>query len=103
MHYKLQGTVYMTAGVKRYLLKHSEDIQNALKRFRTHDYDSEEGKPENELIAEFGAYRLSFGTVWIINYHLFSNRDFITVLLPKEYERSDYYEKRTETNRKGHS
>lgn len=85
MKYNLQDTVYMTAGVKRHLLKHSEDIQDALKRFRTHDYDSEAGKPDNELIAEFGAYRLPFGTVWIINYDLFSGQDFITVLLPKEY------------------
>lgn len=83
--YRMQDTVYMTAGVKRYLLKHSEDIQNALRRFRKHDCDTEEGKPDNDLIAEFGAYQMPFGTVWIINYDLFSGQDFITVLLPKEY------------------
>lgn len=83
--YQLCDTVYMTAGVKRYLLKHSEDIKDALRRFRNHDYDSEDGKPDNELIVEFGAYELPFGTIWIINYDLFSGQDFITVLLPKEY------------------
>lgn len=83
--YRISDTVYMTAGIKRYLLKHSEEIQNALRRFRKNDYDSEDGKPDNDLLVEFGAYELPFGTIWIINYDLFSGQDFITVLLPKEY------------------
>ena len=42
--------------------------------------------PNNELIKHFGSYELSFGTIWIISYHLFRSRDFITLLLPEEYE-----------------
>lgn len=76
----------MTAGVKKYLLKHSEPIQNALKEFQCGNFGNVEEKPQNELIKEFGAYKLSFGTLWIISYHLFSSRDFITLLLPCEYE-----------------
>jgi hypothetical protein len=79
------NTVYFTAGAKRYLLRYSEDIKDALDRFRNSDYDSDDGKPDNDLIVEFGAYELPFGTIWIINYDLFSGQDFITVLLPTEY------------------
>ena len=86
--YKLKETVYMTAGIKRYLLKCSEEIQNALRRFRNGDMGKSSDKPENSLINDFGSYELSFGTLWIINYGLFSGRDFITLLLPDEYERS---------------
>ena len=84
--YKLKETVYMTAGIKCKLLKHSEEIQNALKRFRDGDFGSSSGGPSNDLISKFGCYELSFGTLWIINYDLFTNRDFITLLLPDEYE-----------------
>lgn len=87
----MQNTVHMTPGIKKRLLneKHSEEIRKALDRFRTGDIESTTGKPDNSLIDSFGRYELSFGTVWIISYHLFSSRDFITLLLPSEYEGSN--------------
>lgn len=85
---KTDTTYYMTAGVKSKLLNHSEDIQNALERFRNGDYGENIAKPENALITASGAYEMPFGTLWIINYDLFRNRDFITLLLPEEYDRS---------------
>lgn len=91
----------MTAGSKRNLLKHSEEIKKALERFRGGDFGTSSGKPHNELIKDFGSYELPFGTLWIISYHLFSNRDFITLLLPEEYERGDYHETEKTTNRTG--
>lgn len=83
----IEKTCYMTAGVKKYLLKHSEAVQNALKDFLAGNYGKVEEKPENGLIKDFGSFELAFGTLWIINYTLFSDRDFITLLLPCEYER----------------
>lgn len=80
-------TVYMTAGIKNKLLNHSEEIRNALERFRGGDFGRSSCKPQNDLIREFGSYELSFGTLWIINFNLFTNRDFITLLLPEEYEK----------------
>ena len=79
-------TCYMTAGVKRCLLNHSEDIQNALERFQRGDFGTRPQKPQNELIIDFGSYELTFGTLWIISYKLFTNRDFITLLLPSEMD-----------------
>lgn len=84
--YKLKETVYMTAGIKCKLLRYSEEIQNALKRFREGDFGSSSDRPSNDLITGFGCYELTFGTLWIINYDLFTNRDFITLLLPEEFE-----------------
>ena len=78
----------MTAGIKRHLLKCSEEIQNALRQFRNGDMGKSSDMPENSLIIEFGSYELTFGTLWIINYGLFSGRDFITLLLPKEYDQN---------------
>ena len=82
-------TCHMTARVKKLLLntKHSNEIRNALKRFQEEDYGDASEKPDNSLIREFGSYELAFGTLWIINYNLFTNRDFITLLLPEEYEK----------------
>ena len=82
----IEKTCYMTAGVKKYLLKHSEAVQNALKEFQCGNYGNVEEKPTNGLIKAFGCYNLPFGALWIINYTLFSDRDFITLLLPCEYE-----------------
>ena len=79
-------TYYATAGVQRYLSNHSEDIHNALDRFKNGDFGSSPEKPRNELIKDFGSYELSFGTLWIISYKLFTNRDFITLLLPSEMD-----------------
>ena len=79
-------TVYMTAGAKKQLLKHSESIQNALKEFQRGNYGNVEEKPQNSLIKDFGCYELAFGTLWIISYHLFTSIDFITLLLPEEFE-----------------
>lgn len=78
--------MYMTAGIKRHLLKHSQEIKSALERFRSGDFGTSSCRPNNELIKDFGVYELTFETLWIISYHLFSNRDFITLLLPEEYE-----------------
>lgn len=85
----LEKTCYMTAGVKKCLLKHSEAVQNALKEFQRGNFGNVEEKPSNGLIKTFGCYELGFGTLWIINYALFSDRDFITLLLPCEYEREE--------------
>lgn len=79
-------TCYMTAAVKKHLLKHSEEIRNALESFQSGDFGSSAGRPSNDLIKDFGSYELSFGTMWIISYDIFTNRDFITLLLPEEYE-----------------
>ena len=80
-------TIYMTAGVKKYLANHSEEIKTALKRFQGGDFGTRSGRPTNELISDFGSYDMTFGELWIISYNLFTNRDFITLLLPEEYER----------------
>lgn len=82
-------TVYMTAGAKKYLLKHSEELHRALNSFLAGEFGTSPDKPQNELIQDFGAYSLSFGTLWIISYHLFTNRDFITLLLPCEYGKGE--------------
>ena len=82
----IEITCYMTAGVKKHLLKHSAAVKLALEEFQQGNFGKVEEKPQNELIQDFGAYELSFGTLWIISYHLFSSRDFITLLLPCEYE-----------------
>lgn len=87
-----EKTCYMTAGTKKYLLKHSEAIQNALKEFQQGNFGNVEEKPQNELIKEFGSYQLAFGTLWIISYYLFTSREFITLLLPNEYEGRTGYE-----------
>lgn len=79
-------TCHMTAGVKKQLLNNPEAVRNALKRFRDGDFGSSTHRPENELIKNFGEYELPFGTLWIISYDLFRNRDFITLLLPEEYD-----------------
>ena len=83
-------TCHMTAGAKKYLLNHSKEIQNALNRFISGDFGKGEEKPPNGLIKEFGSYELSFGTLWIISYNIFTNRDFITLLLPCEFEGPKY-------------
>lgn len=83
---KQETTCYMTAGIKGKLLNHSKEIQNALNRFKAGDFGSSSQAPKNERIKEFGSYETSFGTMWVINYKLFRDRDFITVLLPDEYE-----------------
>lgn len=97
----MKETIYMTAGSKKHLLKHSEEIKRSLERFRAGDFGTSSCRPHNELIKDFGSYQLSFGTLWIISYYLFSNRDFITLLLPEEYERGDCYETEKTTNRTG--
>lgn len=84
-----ENVSYMTAGIKKYLLRHSGEIRKALDMFRSGEFGSSSEKPNNSLIADFGSYELSFGTIWIISYNLFSEREFITLLLPEEYERSD--------------
>ena len=76
----------MTPGIKKHIPNHSEEIQKALERFRGGDLGTGSQKPDNDLIKHFGSYELSFGTLWIISYHLFRSRDFITLLLPEEYE-----------------
>lgn len=76
----------MTAGSKRHLLKHSEEIKRSLERFRAGDFGTSSCRPHNELIKDFGCYELDFGTILIISYKLFTNRDFITILLKEEYE-----------------
>lgn len=84
--HRINDTVYMTAGIKKQLLKYSEEIRNALNRFKSGDYGRCSEKPNNSMIDTFGMYELSFGTIWIINYNFFSDRDFITMLLPDEFE-----------------
>jgi len=86
--YKLRESVYMTAGIKRLLIRSdtSEEVRNALKRFENRDYGEFSEKPDQRDISEFGSYKTSFGAVWIINYKLFQDRDFITVLLPCEFD-----------------
>lgn len=84
--YRLTEAVYMTAGIKKYLLRHSEEIRNALNQFKSGDYGSGSERPDNSLIDKFGCYELSFGTLWIINYNFFSSREFITLLLPNEFD-----------------
>ena len=79
-------TCHMTAGAKKYLLNYSKEIRNALVRFQSGDFGDTQGRPSNELIKDFGSYELPFGTLWIISYNLFTNRDFITLLLPSEFE-----------------
>ena len=96
--YRLTDTVYMTAGIKKQLLKHSEEIRNALNRFKSGDFGNLSEKVINTLIDKFGSYELSFGTVWIINYNFFSDRDFITLLLPEEFEGEKYQNSHTHFN-----
>ena len=84
--HRISETVYMTAGIKKQLLKHSEEIRNALNRFKSGDYGNLSEVPINSLIDKFGSYELSFGTIWIISYNFFSDRDFVTLLLPCEFE-----------------
>lgn len=88
--HKLTDTVYMTAGIKKYLLRHSEEIRNAISRFENGECGSGSEIPNNSHIEKFGSYEMSFGTLWIINYNLFADRDFITLLLPKEYDGEKY-------------
>lgn len=78
----------MTAGVKRLLLNkgHSEEVRKALERFQGGDYGKVSDRPSNDLIKGFGSYSLSFGTLWIISYDFFADREFITLLLPIEFE-----------------
>lgn len=85
---KKDKTCYMTAGVKSLLLNkdHSEEVRNALERFQGGDYGKVSDRPSNDLIDRFGSFELSFGTLWIISYDLFTNRDFITLLLPGEFD-----------------
>lgn len=82
-------TIYTTPEVKKHLANHSEEINTALDRFLGGDFGTSSARPPNDLIRDFGCYQLSFGELWIISYNLFTNRDFITLLLPEEYERSD--------------
>lgn len=89
MNSKKDLTIYPTETVKNLYPNHSEEIQKALKRFRGGDFGTGAGRPPNDLIRDFGSYELSFGTLWIISYNLFTNRDFITLLLPEEYERRE--------------
>lgn len=81
-----ETTCYMTEGIKYKALDHSEEIQNALEQFKSGAFGSGSQVPKNELIKHFGSYELSFGTIWIISYNLFRSREFITLLLPEEYE-----------------
>lgn len=76
----------MTLGIKKHLANHSEEIHNALNQFLRGEFGTSSQRPSNDLIRDFGSYELSFGTMWIISYNLFSNSNFITLLLPKEYE-----------------
>ena len=84
-----EKTFYKTAGIEKLYQSHRTEIRNAVKRFLSGDFGSGSQVPRNDLIKNFGCYKLSFGTIWIINYKLFRNRDFITLLLPEEYERSE--------------
>ena len=79
----------MTPGVKKHVPNHSEEIHKALAKFNSGEFGTSSHRPSNELIREFGSYELSFGTMWIISYNLFSEREFITLLLPNEYEGRD--------------
>lgn len=88
--YRLAETVYMTAGIKKHLLRHSEEIRNALNRFKSGDYGDLSERLINSLIDKIGSYELSFGTLWIISYGFFSDRDFITLLLPEEFDGLKY-------------
>lgn len=81
-----EHTFYKTAGIERLYQSHRTEIRNAVKRFLSGDFGSGSQVTNNELINQFGSYELSFGTIWIISYHLFRSRDFITLLLPEEYE-----------------
>ena len=83
-------TCHMTAGAKKYLLNHSKEIQNALNRFISGDFGDTTDRPSNDLIRDFGSYQLAFGTLWIISYNIFTNRDFITLLLPCEFDGPKY-------------
>ena len=87
-NHKKDKTCHMTARIKRLLLntEYSKEIKNALERFQDGDFGTSSEGPSNDLIKDFGSYDLTFGTLWIINYDLFANRDFITLLLPCEYE-----------------
>ena len=78
----------MTAGVKCKLLNHSKEIKSALERFLDGDFgtSSQECRPDYDLIKDFGVYCLTFGTHWIISYNIFTNREFITLLLPSEFD-----------------
>ena len=78
--------IYTTGGIDRLYQSHQTEIDNIVKRFLSGDFGSSSQAPKNERIKEFGSYEASFGTMWIINYKLFRDRDFITVLLPEEYE-----------------
>ena len=82
----------MTAGVKCKLLNHSKEIKGALERFLDGDFgtSSDEFRPDYDLIKDFGRYELTFGTLWIISYNIFTNREFITLLLPSEFEGPKY-------------
>lgn len=84
----MDESVYMTCGIKRLLLNDidSADIKNALNQFRAGYYGSADQRPGNGHIKEFGSYESKFGTVWIINYNFFPDRNFITILFPKEYK-----------------
>lgn len=90
-----EATCHMTAGIKRLLLntERSKEIRNALERFQGGYFGRVSERPSNDLIKDFGSYQLSFGTLWIISYGFFADRDFITLLLPEEYEERDEYGK----------
>lgn len=86
--HSMKVACHMTAGIKRLLLntERSKEIRNALDRFQGGDFGRVSERPSNDLIKDFGSYELSFGTLWIISYEFFADRDFITLLLPGEYD-----------------
>lgn len=86
--YELRESVFMTAGIKRYLMRSetSKEIRDVLNRFEGGDYGEFSEKPDQVDISEFGSYKTSFGVVWVINFNFFAGRKFITILLPAEYD-----------------
>ena len=87
--YRIGSNVYLSEGIERMFRdsEYAKEIMNVLNRFQAGNIESSEGKPENALIKSFGSYETYFGTLWVINYSIFSDRDFITVLLPYEYDK----------------
>lgn len=81
-----ERTFYKTEGIEKLYQIHREEIRNAVNMFLSGDFGSGSQAPGNDLIRNFGSYDVSFGTLWIISYNLFSSREFITLLLPEEYE-----------------
>ena len=85
---ELKQFVYMTANVKRLMIRPgtSKEVHEALERFENKDYGEYSEKPERADISEFGSYRTSFGSVWVMNFNFFADRKFVTILLPSEYD-----------------